>query len=420
MHTVGDEYHGLLARHDAMRLRRSLLSPGQPERPAAAPAPEPYDGRADQRVILRGLDLVSPFDDLIAELYAELFARHPYLRSLFPESMEFQRRHLAHIFRYLVENLHDPDHVTATFTRLGRDHRKLGVRPAHYEAFEAALREALRRTAGSRWTSVMEEAWLRMLRFAVGAMVEGAEAALGEPPAWRATVVAHERRRRDLAVLRVRTGEPYPYRAGQYAAVQSPLLPQAWRYYSFACAPRPDGELEFHVRLAGPGGVSEALVERTRVGDTLRLGPASGTMTLDEDLPRDLLLVAGSTGWAPLKALLEEASARRTGPRSVHLFLGGRRFADLYDVETATGLALRRPWLRVAPLVADEPEPRAWESLAGAVLRHGDWSGHTAYLGGPPALVATAAARLTAAGIPAGHVRHDPLPATPGLALAGL
>ncbi|KNB50808.1 globin domain-containing protein [Streptomyces caatingaensis] len=418
MNTVGDEYHGLLARHDAMRLRRSLLSPGQPERPAA-PVRAPYDGRADQQLILRGLDLVSPFDGLIAELYAELFARHPYLRALFPESMEFQRRHLAHIFHYLIEHLHDPDHVTATFTRLGRDHRKLGVRPAHYEAFEEALREALRRTAGSRWTGALEGAWLRMLRFAVAAMVEGAEAALGEPAAWQAEVTGHERRRRDLAVLRVRTGEPYSCRAGQYAAVQSPLLPQAWRYYSFAGAPRPDGELEFHVRLAGRGGVSEALVERTRAGDTLRLGPASGTMTLDEELPRDLLLVAGDTGWAPLKALLEEMTARRPGPRSVHLFLGARRFADLYDADAATELALRRPWLRVVPLIEDEPGPRCWESVAGAVLRHGDWSRHTAYLAGPPALVATAAAGLTAAGLPAGRVRHDPLPAAPDRARVG-
>ncbi|MGK5640298.1 globin domain-containing protein [Streptomyces sp. URMC 126] len=417
MSTVGDEYHGLLARHDAMRLRRSLLSQGERRTPAAPRrTAAPYDGAADQREIVRGLDLVSPFDELIAELYDELFQRWPYLRSLFPESMEFQRRHLAHIFRYLIDHLHDPDEVTATFTRLGRDHRKLGVRPAHYEAFEAALREALRRTAGARWTGAMETAWLRMLRFAVAAMVEGAEAAIGEPPAWQAEVTAHERPRPDLAILRVRTGEPYAYRAGQYAAVQSPRLPQAWRYYSFANAPRPDGELEFHVRAVGGGGVSEALVEHTRVGDTLRLGPASGTMTLDDDLAGDVLLVAGDTGWAPAKALLEELSSGRAGQHGVHLFLGARSFADLYDAETPANLARRRPWLRVVPVIEDEPGPRCWESVADAVLRHGDWSRRTAFVAGPPALVRAMTAGLAAAGLPAGRVRHDPLPAARGMA----
>ncbi|MGX1971171.1 hypothetical protein [Streptomyces kronopolitis] len=87
----------------------------------------------------------------------------------------------------------------------------------------------------------MEAAWVRMLRFAVASTVEGADAALAEPPCWQATVTAQERRRPDLAVLRIRPHEPDPYRAGQFAAVWSPLLPQAWRHYSPASAPAPDG-----------------------------------------------------------------------------------------------------------------------------------------------------------------------------------
>lgn len=311
--TVGGEYHALLARHDAMRLRNRLLSPRRSAEPDLS-RPARYDGAADQRLITQYLDLVTPFGELIEHLYAEMFRRRPYLRSLFPASMDFQRAHLARIFRYLIENLHDPDEVAALFTRLGRDHRKLGVRPVHYRTFEAALRVALRRTAGSRWTDAVEAAWVRMLRFAVAAMVEGAEATLAEPPYWQATVTAHELRRPDLAVLRVRPHEPYPYRAGQYAAVESPLLPQAWRPYSLARAPRPEAELELHVRQTCEGGVSEALVTRTLVGDVLRLGPANGTMTLDDDaLDRDLLLVAGGTGWAPVKALVEELAGRRPG-----------------------------------------------------------------------------------------------------------
>ena len=73
-----------------------------------------------------------------------------------------------------------------------------------------------------------------------------------------------------------------------------------------ACAPRQDNVLEFHVRLTGMGGVSEALVERTVVGDTLRLGPPDGSMALEAEMSSDLLLVAGGTGLAPLQALVEE------------------------------------------------------------------------------------------------------------------
>ncbi|GCD36065.1 flavohemoprotein [Streptomyces chrestomyceticus JCM 4735] len=467
MSGVNDDYHALLARHEAMRLRRRILSPredavqerptygGQsngPNGPSGSPralgkpaihsgnvsgttgrypgdpygeartdaSGDAYDGAADQRVITEYLELVTPFGELITHLYDAMFRRWPYLRSLFPESMEFQRAHLARAFWYLIENLHRPDDIAEVFGRLGRDHRKLGVRPVHFEAFEAALCEALRRTAGPRWAEAVEQAWVRMLRFAVAAMVSGAEAALAEPPYWQATVTAHERRRPDLAVLRVRPHEPYPYRAGQYAALESPRLPQAWRQYSIACAPRSDAELEFHVRQTCTGGVSEALVADTAVGDTLRVGPPRGSMTLDDELASDLVLVAADTGWAPVKALLEELSARR-GHRSVRLFLGAHSFADLYDAGAPSELERGRPWLRVTPVIGRRPEtggsfgPDAYgydalaETVADAVTRHTDWSGHLAYVSGPTAVVDTTVARLTAAGVPPQNIRHDPL-----------
>ncbi|MFJ9614215.1 globin domain-containing protein [Streptomyces noursei] len=420
--TVGGEYHALLARHDAMRLRQRIL--GQGRAPVPDLAATSYDGDADQRLITQYLDLVTPFGDLIAHLYDEMFARWPYLRSLFPASMDFQRAHLARAFWYLIENLHRPAEVAAYFRQLGHDHRKLGVRPVHYEAFEAALVVALRRTAGPRWAEAVEQAWVRMLRFAVGSMVEGADAAIAEPPCWPGTVTAHERRRPDLAVLRVRVHEPYAYRAGQYAAVESPLMPQAWRHYSFASAPRPDGEVEFHIRRTGPDGVSEALVNRTRVGDVLRLGPAHGTMTLkEEDHPRDLLMVAGGTGWAPVRALLEEwASRRSTGglplrpPGRVHLFVGARNRTELYDAATLSQLAARHGRLRVVRVLDDDPVTPAdgpmgeYGPLAEAVARDGQWSGHVAFVSGPAGMVGATVARLVAGGMLADRIRHDPVP----------
>lgn len=394
--TRNDDYHALLARHDAMRLRRRLLAPApQP------PEPLPYDGAADQRLIAAHLHLVTPLDELIAHLYEVMFRRRPALRSLFPDSMAFQQEHLEAAFRHLIEHLHRPDEVAATFRQLGRDHRKLGVRPAHYASFEEALREALRRCAGPQWPAEAEQAWLRMLRFAVGAMTDGADAALAEPPCWQALVVGHERRRPDLAVLHLRTSEPYPYRAGQHGALESPLLPRAWRQYSMAGAPRPDDVLEFHVRRTGPGGVSEALVERTGVGDVLRLGPAGGKATLDADLSRDVLLVAGGTGLAQAKALVQELAARPQPPHTARLFVGARTRSDLYDLEWLGELQQRRPWLRVVPVVGD---------IAEAVGRHGGWSEYVAYVSGPPAMVRATARRLTGLGLPAARIRHDALP----------
>ncbi|MGW5230857.1 globin domain-containing protein [Streptomyces nodosus] len=406
-----DEYHALLARRDAMRLRDRMLAPSRGAGTKRS-SEYAYDGAADQETIVRNLAAVTPFGDLIEHLYEAMFEQHPYLRRLFPDSMEFQKTHLERAFWFLIEHLHEPEEITAFCARLGRDHRKLGVRPVHYQVFESALSDALRTCSGGRLDPEAEHAWLRMVRFAASGMVAGSEHALAEPVAWQAMVTAHQLRRPDLAVLRVRTSEPYPYRPGQYAAVESPLLPRTWRPYSFAGVPAPDGELEFHVRRTGPGGVSDALTLRTRVGDTLRLGPAQGTTTLDDNPARDVLVVAGGTGWATARALLEELALRRAPGRSAHLFLGVRTADDLYDAPALARLENRCPWLRVVPVIAGGPGASPDASLADAVARHGDWTQHIAYVSGPAAMVTAAAWRLSGLGLPADRIRHDPVAGT--------
>ncbi|WP_405682739.1 globin domain-containing protein [Streptomyces sp. NBC_00057] len=419
MNTPSEDYHALLARHDAMRLRRRILSPaGVGAESWCTEAPQPYDGTSDQQLISEFLPLVSPLEELIAELYRVLFERHPYLRSLFPESMAFQQAHLVGIFRYLIGNLHRTDEMIGTFTQLGRDHRKLGVRRAHFEAFEAALIEALRMRAGARWTGALEDAWLRMLRLAVSAMVRGADEAIAEPPSWEATVASHEFRTPDLAVLRVRPHQPYAFRAGQFASLESPLLEQAWRPYYLARAPHPDGELEFHVRARGAGGVSDALVNGTREGDTVRLSAPRGALALPDHTPSaDVVLIASGTGWAAVKALLQQLDAEPFRAHRVRLLLDGGVGEGVYDAVFLEAFRRGRPWLTV--LTAGQADPAGPSANPGLraldgilAQRRGAAARQHVYLALAPEASTTdsaraVAARLAAAGVPTTHIHHD-------------
>ncbi|MEV0440808.1 globin domain-containing protein [Streptomyces spectabilis] len=414
-----DEYRVLLSRQEAKRLRQSLLGPPAPVAADSVDAPlgadHLHDGADDRRLITGTLPLVTPFDLLISDLYAVMFDQHPYLRGLFPESMAFQQAHLERAFHFLIDRLDRPEEVTAFCARLGRDHRKLGVRPVHYEVFETALVEALRRRAGALWRQDAEEAWRRMLRRAVAAMVRGAEAALAERPFWNATVTEHQLHRPDLAVLRVSPAEPFPYRAGQYALLQSPLLTRAWRPFHVACAPRRDGDLTFHIRRTGPGGVSDALVHRTRVGDPLLIGPAQGTMTLgDDDLKHDVVIAASGTGWAGAKALVQDLARRRLPGRGAQLFLGARTRDDLYDLAAVADLERRHPWLRTVTVTGGAAEG---DAFAEAMARRAALSRGLVFVSGPPALAATVR-RLRALGLPAERVRHDLVASSPA-ALGG-
>ncbi len=79
------------------------------------------------------------------------------------------------------------------------------------------------------------------------------------PPWWRGTVVASERKAFDISVLLVQPEPQLEYLPGQSVAIESASRPRLWRYYSIANAPRPDGLLEFHIRLIDGGAVSMAL-----------------------------------------------------------------------------------------------------------------------------------------------------------------
>src|SRR5262249_60356450 len=111
-------------------------------------------------------------------------------------------------------------------------------------------------------------------------MQEAAAPASNAPAWWVAEIVGHELRSPGVAVLRLRTDEPLPYRAGQYVPVQVARWSRTWRPYSIATAPRLGGPLELHVRAVPGGLVSNTLVHHSDVGDCVLLGAADGTMTL--------------------------------------------------------------------------------------------------------------------------------------------
>jgi NAD(P)H-flavin reductase len=190
------------------------------------------------------------------------------------------------------------------------------------------------------------------------------------------------------------------YLPGQSVAIESPSRPRLWRYYSMANAPRQDGLLEFHIRLIDGGAVSMALTSRTVAGAELRLGPPVGVLTLSQPVSgRDLLLVAGSTGLAPLKAILDQV-AMLPQPPKVHLFFGARTADGLYDLASLEKMAAQYTWLTITPAVSADPRfAGETGSLADVVARHGDWSEHDAYLAGPTKMVRDAAIRLASAGV---------------------
>ncbi|WP_131742367.1 globin domain-containing protein [Actinomadura roseirufa] len=352
--------------------------------------------------------------------YADLFVRHPHLRDMFPIGMTGQRDKLLRALGHIVAQVEDLPRLVPFLQQLGRDHRKFGTLAEHYPHVGASLLATLRHFSGTAWTDELAADWNAAYTLVAKVMVEAAdEDALARPAWWNGQVVAVERRRFDIAVLRVQPDRPLPYLAGQSVALEVPSRLRSWRYYSMANAPRADHTVDFHVRLVDGGPVSPVLVRGTQTGDHVRMGAPVGTLTLDESSGRDVLLVAGSTGLAPLKAILEQL-ARRPAPPRVHLFFGARDRDGLYDLEDLTKIASGCPWLTVVPAVSEESAGHGFSTLLQSggteieygnlpdvVARRGPWSGHDAYVCGPGAMVEQTAGRLALLGVERERIRLE-------------
>ncbi|MBO2455311.1 flavohemoprotein [Actinomadura barringtoniae] len=368
--------------------------------------------------------------------YSDLFVGNPHLRDMFPIGMMGQRDKLLRALGMIVSRVDDLPELVPFLQQLGRDHRKFGTVAEHYPHVGASLVRTLKYFSGADWTPELEADWGAAYGVVAQVMQEAAaEDSMAAPPWWEGRVLAVERRRFDLVVVRVEPDRPLDYLPGQSVAVELPSRLRQWRYYSMANAPRPDNTVDFHVRLVDGGAVSPVMVRAMQPGDRMRMGAPIGTLVLNESSPRDVLLVAGSTGLAPIKAILEQIHRRAAPPPRVHLFFGARTRDALYDLEDLRKLAADLPWLTVIPAISDEGPPRPgfidvrpgpdgslaqvshgppaedadleYGALPDVLARRGNWAGHDAYICGPAAMVTNTAERLLQLGVEPSNVRQE-------------
>jgi CDP-4-dehydro-6-deoxyglucose reductase len=183
------------------------------------------------------------------------------------------------------------------------------------------------------------------------------------------------------------------FRPGQYVS----LIGDDGRAHAFsiANAPRPDNTLELHIGRIANGRFTTHVHERMQVHDIVRFEGPFGEFGFAEDaqaVSRPAILVAGGTGIAPIKAMLE-ADAQSGMPRELHLYWGSRRRDGFY----ALGAIAAHERARVIPVLS-EPSvaaalaAEAWAGRTGLVHRavmedFPDLSGCDVYACGSPGLI---------------------------------
>lgn len=199
--------------------------------------------------------------------------------------------------------------------------------------------------------------------------------------------------------LKLPEGQRLAYLAGQY--LEFVQRDGRRRAFSIANPPHDDKLIELHLRRVPGGYFTEHTLDHLKEKTILRIQAPLGSFVLREQSPRPILMMAGGTGFAPIKAMIEHAFHIRL-QRPIALYWGVRGEADLYLRETAERWQREHAHFSFRPVLSEPPSD--WHGRAGwvhaAVLDEiPDLGDHDIYISGPPAMVQAARAACERAGV---------------------
>lgn len=395
--------------------------------PLAGPldAPVEVDAAAPPLLVLRDL--------LNDERFPELFSRalrnaDPDFREMFPRESGPVLREFVRALSWALETTESArgdkakvEEVVDFARHLGADHRKLELAPQHYLHFGEALAHTMRHLAGRSWDDRLQTTLTTAYRVLSSALQQGAGQSDG-PARVGATVVDVLRPTRDVVVVRLISDTMIDYHPGQYLSVLTPYSPGVWRRLSPAMPSNPAGQIEFHIRDVPGGALSGSLVRSVGVGDRWVLARPLGMLEVDRTEPfRDVLMIAGGTGIAPLRCLLMDMLRFGDNPR-VHLYYGARYPGELYDLPTLVDLAATAPWLTVQPVSEETDDPwwagpghelprtlhrRQTGTLVDVVTQWGSWADRQVIIAGSPDMLRATVRGMVAAGTPRENISFD-------------
>ncbi|MDG6778863.1 NAD(P)H-flavin reductase [Thiomicrorhabdus sp. zzn3] len=197
--------------------------------------------------------------------------------------------------------------------------------------------------------------------------------------------------------LLLRPDFPVTYAAGQYIMLgfeREDLKP-----FSIASAPREDGLIECHIRKQADSAWMERLFA-VEPGDTLVMQGPKDQMQI-QPAHQPIIFVAGGTGFAPMKALLDEYLKQNTEV-PLHFYWGVRHSEDLYMHDQMRDLERKHGNLIYVPVISeDDPQ---WDGLTGLVHQqvlkdYPSLEHKTVFMCGPWPMIEAAKKDFSAAGL---------------------
>ncbi len=182
------------------------------------------------------------------------------------------------------------------------------------------------------------------------------------------------------------------------------------RSFSMANPPHKDQQIELHIRHYNGGLFSEYAFNELQERALLRIEGPLGQFTLHES-DRPILMIAGGTGFAPIKSLIEHC-LEIGETRQIDLYWGARSETDLYLNDMANRWAEENTNINYIPVLSELDKLNGWQGKKGfvheAVMEdYSDLSGHDVYACGPPPMINAIVESLPKHGLDREHLFSD-------------
>jgi len=204
------------------------------------------------------------------------------------------------------------------------------------------------------------------------------------------------------------------YRAGQYVQFVVPEYEmsseEVYRAYSMASVPSSKNEVELEIRLVPNGICTTYVFNYLKEGDSITLNGPYGEFHLN-DSDRDIIFIAGGSGMAPIKSMLNDMAEKGISRKATYFF-GARAVRDLFLIDEMKELEKRLPNFKFIPALSEPLPENNWKGETGLItevldrnLTLGD--NIEAYLCGSPGMIDAAVNVLTKKGIPENLIFYD-------------
>ncbi|QMS85456.1 NADH:ubiquinone reductase (Na(+)-transporting) subunit F [Candidatus Xianfuyuplasma coldseepsis] len=229
---------------------------------------------------------------------------------------------------------------------------------------------------------------------------------------YSAKVTAIEDLTYDIKLVRLELIEPrtMDFKPGQYAQIRVPGM-EIERAYSIASNPKHNNIIEFIIRLVPKGKATTFVHKALENNDDITITGPYGDFFLQEDSSRDIICIAGGSGKAPIRSILQVLKDQNM-PRKVRYFFGARTQDDLYMTDEFKALEQEFPNFEYIPALSHADDDETWDGEKGLITEvvakyYNDLSNQEAYLCGSPGMIDACIDVLTDKDLDESHIFYD-------------